>query len=117
MRDALGMTTTDLGRRLGVSAAAVTQFERSELHDRIRLETLRRAAEAMDCTLVYAFVPREPLEDMVQRRAHDLAHQRLAPIAHTMRLEDQAVTPERLDELVDELASQLINSRELWRKE
>lgn len=34
-----------------------------------RLSSLRRAAEAMDCTLVYAFIPNSTLQQTVERQA------------------------------------------------
>jgi hypothetical protein len=65
---------------------------------------LRRVAEALDCTFVYAFVPKKPLESMVRERARFFSRRRSAPIEHSMLLEDQAVlgkdTEKRLDEIV-----------------
>lgn len=96
IRDALGMTATDLGRRMGVSQAAVAQFEKAEKDGSITLKSLRSAAEALDCTLVYALVPRQPLEDLMRNRASVLADQQLARTHHTMSLENQALLPDDL---------------------
>lgn len=96
IRDALGMTATDLGKRMGVSQAAVAQFEKAEKDGSITLKSLRSAAEALDCTLVYALVPRRPLEDVMRDRASSLADQQLARTHHTMSLENQALLPEDL---------------------
>jgi hypothetical protein len=52
-----------------VRPPSVTELERNEAEERITLATLRRAAEALDCTLVYAIVPNKPLEAMVQDAA------------------------------------------------
>jgi predicted DNA-binding mobile mystery protein A len=54
IREALGMTTAQLAERLGVSQPRVAQLEKSEAEDSITLRTLRRAAESLGCTLVYA---------------------------------------------------------------
>ena len=96
IRDALGMTAADLGRRMGVSQAAVAQFEKAEKDGSITLKSLRSAAEALDCTLVYALVPRLPLEDLMRDRASVLADQQLARTHHTMSLENQALLPDDL---------------------
>lgn len=96
IRDALGMTATDLGRRIGVTQAAVAQFEKAEKDGSITLKSLRSAAEALDCTLVYALVPRRPLEDLMRDRASALADQQLARTHHTMSLENQALLPDDL---------------------
>ena len=66
VREALGMTTAQLAKRLGVKQPSVVAIEQSEAKGTIELATLRRVAEALDCTLVYAFVPNKPLETMVQ---------------------------------------------------
>lgn len=112
IRDALGMSGSDLGRRMGVSQPSVTELERSERNGTIRLETLRRAAEAMGCTLVYALLPTESLEGIIRRRAEELVDDRLSRVQHTMALEDQAaqVTKEARQELIRELET----SGRLW---
>jgi predicted DNA-binding mobile mystery protein A len=115
LREALGMSSADLASRLGVSRQAILQMERSEADGSIRLETLRRAAEAMDCRLVYALVPNEPLEETIDRRARMLAVEELSHARNTMALEDQAVETGDDEWLVDELADELKKSRRLWR--
>lgn len=69
IRDAIGMTGPQLARRLGITAQGLVSVERSEAQGRIQLNTLRRAAEAMDCVLVYALVPKTSLKAMVDHRA------------------------------------------------
>lgn len=108
------MSTTQLARRLGLTRQAIAQMERSEADGSIRLETLRRAAEALDCELVYALVPKASLEQVVDERARLLA-QRTTDIARqTMALEDQTVGAEDEALLVDELARELKSSGRLW---
>lgn len=116
IRESLGMSSADLAARLGTTRQAVAQLERSEADGSIRLESLRRAAEALDCILVYALVPNDSLEEIVDRRAHDVALKETERVRHTMLLEDQLVD-DSLDKerLVDELAEELKNSRRLWR--
>jgi predicted DNA-binding mobile mystery protein A len=116
IRDSLGMSSADLAARLGTSRQAVSQMERSEADGSIRLETLRRAAEELDCTLVYALVPNGSLEAIVDRRAHEVAREGARRVRQTMLLEDQLVD-DSIDEerLVDELAEELKASRHLWR--
>lgn len=58
LREAMGLTLADLALRLKVTPPAVRSFEIAEAEDRITLRSLRRTAEALDCDLVYAFVPR-----------------------------------------------------------
>jgi predicted DNA-binding mobile mystery protein A len=116
LRDSLGMSSADLASRLGTSRQAVLQMERSEADGSIRLDTLRRAAEALDCRLVYALVPNQSLEETVDRRARELAAEELGRVRNTMALEDQAVDAGDDDWLVDELVDELKKSRRLWRR-
>ena len=69
IRDALGMTGAQFARRLENRPQSVEALEKSEANGSIQLKTLRRAAEALDCTLVYALVPNTSLEGAVSARA------------------------------------------------
>lgn len=112
IREALDMSSADLGARLGISRQAVSQLERSEVEGAIQLETLRRMAEAMDCTLVYAIVPNGSLEEIVNRRAHAVASVTADSVAHTMSLEDQGVEP---NDILRDLVEEAKTSRHLWK--
>src|ERR1700729_4016860 len=85
VREALGMSAAALAARLGTTAGAVTRLEQSEAGDRIGLETLRRAADALECDLVYLLVPRRPLGEVVHERARGLARSQAATIEQKMR--------------------------------
>jgi len=85
------MTTAQLAKRLGVSQPTALGFEKAETSGSITLESLERTATALDCRLVYALVPRKPLEVLVQDRARELARKRLRSISHSMALENQRV--------------------------
>ena len=104
VREALGMTTEQLGKRLGVRQPSVVAVEQSEAKGTIELATLRRVAAALDCTLVYALVPNTPLEAAVRGRARAFLRGRRAPVEHSMLLEGQGVREKdsetRLDEIV-----------------
>src|SRR5271167_2486344 len=113
IREALGMTTAQLATRLGVKQPSVVAIEQSEAKGTIELATLRRVAEALDCTLVYALVPKRPLEDAVRDRARAYLRERRGPVEHSMLLEDQKVprrsSKARLDEILRET-----NPRLFW---
>jgi predicted DNA-binding mobile mystery protein A len=112
IREALGMTTEQLGKRLGVKQPSVVALEQSEAKGSIELATLRRVAEALDCTLVYALVPNQPLEQTVRDRARLFTRNRFEPIGHSMALEDQKVRKET-DALIDEVVRET-NPRRFW---
>ena len=112
IRDALAMSAADLGRRMNVTGPAVSALERSERDGTARLDTLRRAAAAMNCTLVYAFVPNEGLEQTRRAAAEQLARRQLAQVANTMALEDQVVVVD--ERRVREQADKVMESPRLW---
>lgn len=114
IRDALGMSSTELAARIGVSQQTVPDLERSELRDTIKLETLRRAADALDCDLVYFLLPRTSLNEAVKEQALRKAARHLDPLAHHSRLENQAVTDDDAGAQLDELAAGFIDRRGLW---
>ena len=113
IREALGMTAEQLAKRLGVKQPSIVALEQSEAKGTIELATLRRVAEALDCTLVYALVPNKPLEQTVRERARLFARRRLEPIAHSMALEDQKVQRKDTEALIDEILRET-NPRRFW---
>jgi predicted DNA-binding mobile mystery protein A len=116
IRDALGMSTAEMASRLHVSQQAVSELEQNEQDDAIKLATLRRAADALECDLVYALVPRAPLDDMVLAQARRQARRRLAQVGHHSRLEDQVVSAADDAAQVEDLADDLVDRRGLWRE-
>ena len=107
------MTTAQLAKRLRMKQPSIVAIEQSEAKGSIELATLRRVAEALDCTVVYAFVPNKPLEAAIRDRARAFMRRRRGPVEHSMLLEDQKVegtnSEARLDEIVRET-----NPRLFW---
>lgn len=116
IRDALGMTTRQAARRLKISQPGYANLEKSEAEETVTLATLRNAAEALGCTLVYAIIPNRPLDDVLRDRARLVASDQLAQVGHTMRLEDQALSKDMLVAERNRLADDLLrdNPRRLW---
>jgi predicted DNA-binding mobile mystery protein A len=118
IRDALGLTSRQLAMRMGKTHTTITALEKGEVAGTTTLNSLRDAAEAMNCTLVYAIVPNQPLEEMVRAQSRKAAEAQLSRVNHTMRLEDQAVARSALTEQIDRLAEELrrTNSSGIWEK-
>jgi predicted DNA-binding mobile mystery protein A len=116
IRDALGMTAGQLGERMGVSQPTVQKLEVSEAADAIQLKSLRRAAEAMNCELVYVLLPREALGKIYDTAARELARLELGAISHSMALEDQAVDDADEDERLRRLIADDLDPREVWAR-
>lgn len=118
VREILGLSAQQLATRMGVSQPTVAKMEQAEAKGVITLASLKRAAEAMDCQLVYTFVPRSSFEEILQVRASEVAARLLDRVGHTMSLEAQEpggdFRARRERELADELVRTL--SRELWEE-
>lgn len=111
IRQALGMTTAQLAKRMGVRQPSLVEIEQSEVKGTIELATLRRAAEALDCALVYALIPNKPLETTVKERARAFARRRLSPVEHSMLLENQQVNRNENDAHLEDIIRETNPSR------
>lgn len=114
IRDALGMTGPQFAARLKITPQSVGDIEKSEATGTIQLKTLHRAAEALDCTLVYALVPKTSLEGAVKSRARRIALKDLQRVAHTMKLENQAVGDADIEARIEAYIRDEIKDRDLW---
>lgn len=107
IRDALGMTTTQLAKRLGVAHPRIIAIEKEETLGNLKLSTLERAADALGCELVYALVPRQDLASMAKAQAVKKAKALMQNAEYTMQLEAQSSSREddarQLETLVQEL--------------
>jgi predicted DNA-binding mobile mystery protein A len=107
------MTAAQLAKRMRVTQPSIVSLERSEAKGSIELATLRRAAEALDCTVIYALVPNKPLEETVRTRAREFARRRMEPVEHSMLLEDQKVAARDVDARIDQILRET-NPRLFW---
>ena len=114
VREALGMTGQQFAARIGIKPPTVIDLEKSEALGTIQLKTLARAADALGCRLVYAIVPKAPLQNTVDARARKIALHALRRVAHSMKLEDQAVADSDLERQIDNYIRQHIKDRDLW---
>lgn len=108
VRQSLGMTLQQVADKLGVTKQSVREMESRELTEAITLKRLREAAEAMEMNLVYGFVPKDgSVENLIERKARELATKIVERASVTMRLEDQENAPERIQRAIEERADEL----------
>ncbi|WP_416832773.1 MAG: mobile mystery protein A [Erythrobacter sp.] len=119
IRDAYGMTTRQLAKRLGKSQSVIVEMEKGEARDSLTLGSLRQAAEALDCTLVYALVPNAPIEELRRMRARQIAAQRIERPSHSMALENQSLGSEAQVQEQERLTEDLLSGSpaRLWDEE
>jgi predicted DNA-binding mobile mystery protein A len=118
LRKALGMTTYQLATRVGCAQSNIIAAEQREHNGRITIETLDSIAKAMHCRCVYLFVPKEPLRELLEDQAKQIAKKRIAATSHSMHLEEQGLSAKQLKHQEEELVRELLsgNSKHLWEE-
>lgn len=111
VREAIGMTVSQLAARLGVTQPRITKMESNE--DNLKLSTMKKAAEAMNCEFVYYFKPKTTFQNLVEEQAQKKAAEVLKTVNVNMALENQEIAE---DEAVKDFASDLINTKikQIW---
>lgn len=121
IRCALCMSVEQLANRLGLTRARIVQLEKAEANDAVTLRTLRKAADAMECELVYVIVPKgkSTLETIINNRAALIADERISRVAHSMALEKQSLDENTLESQKQALARSLAEhpDKKLWLEE
>jgi predicted DNA-binding mobile mystery protein A len=113
IRQALAMNQKVLGERASITKQMVSRLEERERSGEIRLDQLRGMADALGCEVVYAFLPREPLEKTMAELSKRAALKELKAVDRTMQLEDQAVP---LDEKrVQNYVSRVLDEKDVWK--
>ena len=109
LRVALSMSAEQFAERLGVTRGRVNQLENAEIQNSVTLRTLEEAANALGCELIYAIVPKgsSTLENIIKKRADEIAKERVARVAHSMSLEAQSVETDMLKIQQNELSKNL----------
>ncbi len=116
IREALGMSLESLGKRLGVSRQTAHELIKAEYDGSLTIKRMRSAADALGCDLVVLLVPRQSLDQMVMERATEIAREWVLRTSHSMALEQQSVTDERVEQMILEAAETLVDQRDsrLW---
>lgn len=113
MRKALGMTLSKLGEACGLSTPSIAQAERREAEGKVTVETLKTAAEAMNCEFVYMFVPKSEMTTFLESKAYEKAKRILMSADLHMSLEDQKVKGD-LEPRIQRLKRKLIDEGKVW---
>jgi predicted DNA-binding mobile mystery protein A len=116
IRRALGMTAQQLGARTGMSQAAITQIEMSEVKKTATIATMEKIARGLDCTLVYGLVPNTTLAQTLKSRITEVARQKVLGSARSMALENQGIPDEQTQRQIELLAEEIMATlpRYIW---
>lgn len=113
IRNAMGLSGSDLAKLCGLSQKTISQAEKREVDGKINLSTLIKMADAMECDLVYSLVPRKSIKETVINKAKEKAIKRLKEAGLHMDLEDQKAESNIKDQ-VEALAQKFIDSGDVW---
>ena len=102
-----------LAARIGISQPRIAKMELNERN--LKISTMQKIAEGLDCDFVYGFVPKTSLQDTIRKQAQKKAAGVLSRVNATMALEDQlAQDPHLLNDLADEIVAK--NIKQIWEE-
>jgi predicted DNA-binding mobile mystery protein A len=117
IRTALKMSLRQVGNRLNISAQSAKEIEVRESNGSITIKSLREAAAALDMKLVYGFVSKsENIESIIEKRANEKAREIVLRTSHTMKLENQENSKDRIDKAIKSKVEEIKNKmpKYLW---
>lgn len=114
IREFLGMTTTQLAKRLEISQPRIVAMEKNERN--VKISTMERIADTLNCDFSYAFVPRENIDDIIYNQAKKKAQKILNKVNKNMGLENQLV---KSDDLLKDIIEELLdgNVARIWEED
>ena len=111
------MTMAQLGTKLHITRQGVKKIEESEANGTVTINTLREVATALEMKLVYSLVPKEEsIDDLIQMKAEKLAQKIVLRTNQHMKLEDQGIGGEKINNIIVELANEIKREvrKSLW---
>ncbi|HEX7675831.1 MAG TPA: mobile mystery protein A [Bdellovibrio sp.] len=118
VRNALGMSMSDLAKRIGVIPARISRIEKDEVAGKVTLETMNKVAEAMNCEFVYFIIPKSgSLEATVNEQAERVASKIVGVVDTNMKLENQGTSSSSKKDLLQSVAIDILTNhdRKLWK--
>ncbi len=116
IREALGMSTKQLGKKVGIDQSRISRLENAEIESDLKLSSLKKIAEGLNMRLVYAIVPEGSLEQMMIEQARKIALKRMAKVNQTMRLEEQELSDDQKKEALKDLTQKILieEPKDFW---
>lgn len=108
IRIALRMSLRQLGNRLKISPQSVKEIEERESSGSITIKGLKEVGAALNMKLVYGFIPKDQsIEDMIEKRANEVAQDIVLRTSNTMKLEDQENSSVRIQKAITNRAEEI----------
>ena len=110
IRTSLKMSLRQMGNRLSIAPQSVKEIEQREKDGSITLKKLREAGKVLNMQLVYGFIPKEEsLKKMIEKKASEIAREVVMRTSHSMMLEDQENSRQRIEKAIKERAEEIKN--------
>ncbi|MBU2020098.1 MAG: mobile mystery protein A [Bacteroidetes bacterium] len=117
IRTTLGMSLEQLSKKLGRNKSSVARMEIRESNGGITIRTMEEVGRAMGMKLIYGFVPYDgSIEELIEKRAKNLATEIVMRTSGNMKLEDQENSPERIRKAIEERTKEIMEEmpKKLW---
>ncbi len=117
IRTTLNMTRDQLGTKLGLTKGAIQKIEEREAAGQITINKLRDVGKALDMQFVYGFVPKDgTIDNLINIKARKLAQKIVLRTNQNMKLEDQGIGDDKINESINDLAHEIKREmrKSLW---
>lgn len=117
IRTTLNMTMNQLGTKLRLTKGAVQKIEEREAIGQITINKLKEVGEALDLKFVYGFVPKDgSIDNLINAKAEKLARKIVFRTNQNMKLEDQGISDEKINQSISDLANEIKREmrKSLW---
>ncbi len=118
VRNTLDISFSYIAKKLNTSRQVANSFEQNEIDGTITLNTLKKVAEALDCNLVYAFVPKDKsFEKLVENKADKIAEYIISRTSNSMNLEMQKLSKPEILRQKKQMKNDILqnNLKNLWK--
>lgn len=107
IRISLGMTSRQLAAKMGLDHAGLVRLEEREVKGTASLDSISKAAKAMNCRLVYAIIPEEKYQTL-EAIIEEQNRQKAVAVDPADQLQQQRmVTQQKVKNIVSQLKDQL----------
>lgn len=117
LRSLLNISLRQIAAKLNISIQSVKETEDREIAGTITLQNLNQIAEAMNMKLFYMLIPQDgSLNALIEKKANEHAREIVKRTDQSMKLEDQAVSNERIKKAIQDKVEELKREmpRYLW---
>tara|TARA_R110002111_G_scaffold78000_3_gene123810 strand:+ start:76 stop:537 length:462 start_codon:yes stop_codon:yes gene_type:complete len=117
IRTTLNMTRDQLGTKLELTKGAIQKIEEREATGQITINKLKDVGNALNMKFIYGFIPKDgTIESLINLKAEKLARKIVLRTNQNMKLEDQGISEDKIDDSINDLANEIKREmrKSLW---